>query len=63
MKCERQEVVTKTTSYTINLTEEEYLLFYKGVGRTSAFSREQAGMSEDQSCFFSHLFNAIPHPN
>lgn len=55
MQVETKQVVI----HTITFTEEEMMLLYNGIGKTSLASRERAGMAEEQSVFFSNLFDTL----
>lgn len=46
-------------TYTLTFTEEEMELFYHGIGTTSLASRERAGMTQEQSVFFSNLWDHL----
>ena len=45
---------------TITLTEEEFRLFYDGIGNTSVRKRIQSGMTKEQSEFFARLYFDLP---
>ena len=55
------EVKTEIKKYiTITFNEEEYQLFRDGIGNTSEYGREEAGMSPKQTLFFTDLFAKLP---
>ena len=58
MQVETKQVKT----YTLMFTEDEMLLLYNGIGKTSHASRERAGMSEEQSVFFTNMFDTLHEP-
>lgn len=51
--------VQTVKSYSIELTEHEFVLLYNGLGNTSQVSRESSGMTEEQSVFFTNLYREL----
>ena len=51
------------TAYTLTLTARELDLLFHGIGRTSVNSRVEAGMTEEESEFFTQLFGTIHRAN
>ena len=45
--------------HVIKLTSEEYELFTDGLGATSEYGRQKAGMTLEQAQFFGQLFYLI----
>jgi hypothetical protein len=53
--------VIKVLSYRIELTEEEMTILTSGLGRTSTFSRKEAGMTHEEAKWFSDLYTQLDH--
>ncbi len=51
------------TMYNITLTQQELALLFGGIGRTSATTRQEAGMTSEEAEFFSPLFEMIRRAN
>jgi len=51
--------VTKTLEYTIKFSQDEYFLFNKGIGKTSIESIINAGMTREESNFFSTMYHKL----
>ena len=51
--------VIKVLSYRIELTEEEMTILTNGLSRTSTFSRKEAGMTHEESKWFSDLYTQL----
>ena len=45
--------------YVLKLNKEEFELLYSGIGNTSIASREEAGMTAEESQFFTDLYNQL----
>ncbi len=46
-------------TFNLELTQKEFLLLLKGIGKTSVEGRMDIGMSEEESRFFSDLYTVI----
>ena len=46
-------------TYVLKFNKEEFELLYSGIGNTSIASREEAGMTAEESQFFTDLFNQL----
>ena len=54
------ELEIKNT-FVLILSEKEFRLFLGGIGKTSINSRVGAGMTIEQSKFFTELYNELGH--